>query len=648
MTTTLRAQITALSVVPAIVIAGLVTAFSIASRFDDLESHLNERGLSLAQRLAQAAEYSVFSGDAESLALLAQAAVREPDVRRVTFVGREGTALAQAQAAMTAAEGEGISSGGLAGGLAGALADKREDHVQFLAPIRPATVPQDALFEQVAPGTTPQVDAAAGEVKIELSRATLQAKKQRLLAVSLGIMLAGLLVTGLIATRLVRRATRPIVDVTNAVASIGRGDLSARVPAGAGVALQGLVSGVNAMAKRLESARDNLESRVREATSEAILRKEEAELANLSKSRFLAMASHDLRQPMHALDMFIAQLEQMPLHTQAHKTVTLAARSSQSLGNLLDALLDISRLDAQVLAPKVAPVPLGPMLLRLEREFGPMAGVKGLQLRVVPTTLCVESDPMLLERMLRNLMANAINYTDRGSVMVVCRLRSDQVRMEIRDSGVGIAHASHEEIFGEFTQLGNSERDRSKGLGLGLAIVGRLSALLGHGVSVRSAPGRGSTFAITAQRAVEVAEPVEPQPAAGPLQGHASVFLIDDDELVLEATSSLLRSWGCEVFTGELARTVLAALPPTASAPNLILCDYRLRQGHDGISEIALLRQHFGFEIPAAIITGDTDPSLLEQLQAAGLPVLSKPARAMKLRALVQNAIKAETTTALS
>jgi len=626
----IRAQVLTLAIVPAVVIAGLVTLFSVLSRFEELETTLRERGDAVARRLGLGAEYPVFSGDRQALRQLGSAALAEADVHAVSFLDAQGRLLAA-----VARPVPDPANGGPA------VPAEPQEIVHFSAAIAPVDGPVDRLFEQAAT-RTPAASPPVGRVLVQMSRAGVIAKKRRLVSGSVLIMLAGILAAAVASLRLGRALTRPLIAVTDVVERIGHGELSARAEPGGGPALERLIEGVNAMGARLESARDELERRVGAATAEAVQRKEEAERASLAKSRFLAMASHDLRQPMHALEMFVAELARMEHRPQSQRLISLVARSSEALGKLLDSLLDISKLDAGVMTPQLTQFALAPMLDRLERELAPLAGAKGLQLRVVPTRLAIESDPILFERVVRNLITNAIVYTNDGSVMVGCRRRGPNVRVEVRDSGIGVPAASQQEIFGEFVQLANPERDRSKGMGLGLAIVDRIARLLGHRMSLRSAPGRGSLFAIEARRAETPAPPDSSNADALDSRRLATitVLVIDDDELVLAATSSLLSSWGCEVVGGDSAAQVIREAPPAAS-PQLILCDYRLRDGRNGIDEVAALRAHFGPKIAAAIISGDTDPSLFALAKAADLPVLSKPVRPMQLRALVQSSRKA-------
>ncbi|MBK8018425.1 MAG: hypothetical protein IPK20_18005 [Betaproteobacteria bacterium] len=243
------------------------------------------------------------------------------------------------------------------------------------------------------------------------------------------------------------------------------------------------------------------------------IRTQEAERANRDKSRFVAAASHDLRQPVHALGLLLDVLKGQPLSPPSRATADRMSQVLASLESLFAGLLDISRLDSGAIEPRRIEFPLQPVLDGLVQEFEPLAGAKGLALRCRPTAAWVNSDPLLLERILRNLISNAVRYTDRGGVLIVCRPRRDLLAVEVRDSGIGIDAADHAAIFDEFHQVADTGRDAGRGLGLGLAIVRRLTLLLDHPVEVRSSPGRGSVFRIALPRVPAPAVPVLADPA---------------------------------------------------------------------------------------------------------------------------------------
>jgi signal transduction histidine kinase/CheY-like chemotaxis protein len=372
-------------------------------------------------------------------------------------------------------------------------------------------------------------------------------------------------------------------------------------------------------------------------------RKEAAEEANIAKSRFLAAASHDLRQPLHALGLFVQALEESPLANRERQVIGNIRHSVDAMEELFNALLDISRLDAGVVQPCVSTIPLATVFDRVRFEYAPIARQKRVSLTVMKTGVYVVSDPSLLARIVRNLLSNAVRYTDRGGVVLGCRRRGKTVRIEIWDTGRGIPPERHTEIFREFYQLENPERDRRKGLGLGLAIVERLSRLLNHPVELRSTVGKGSMFAITVPLgARENYIPLETSPdTAGVFDLSGSLVLVIDDECaVQEGMAALLRKWQCEVLTAGSGKEMLQQLVSVQRLPDLIISDYRLRGGENGIEVVELLRNEFNVDIPALLVTGDTAPDRLRDAEASGLPILHKPLNPARLRTLIANLLR--------
>ncbi len=362
--------------------------------------------------------------------------------------------------------------------------------------------------------------------------------------------------------------------------------------------------------------------------------KDKAEEANLAKSRFLASASHDLRQPVHALGMFVGALRSREMDDQARRLVDQIDRSIASLDSLFGSLLDISRLDAGVIQPRTQVFAIRPLLERICRDEAPEAARKGIELRLVPCRLAVESDPVLLERILRNLVSNAVRYTESGRVLVGCR-RGARLAIEIWDTGCGIAPDAQERIFEEFYQEGNPERDRARGLGLGLAIVRRLTGILSMPLRLRSTPGRGSVFSISVPLAAGV--PFEVAAAdAPPRLGDARFILVVDDEIAVQsAMTSLLVSSGHEVIVAGSCEEMLARIADCHAVPDLIVSDYRLRAGENGIATIQRLRSEFNEDIPAILMTGDTAPDRIREASESGCFLMHKPVPNAKLRAAI-------------
>jgi CheY-like chemotaxis protein/two-component sensor histidine kinase len=372
-------------------------------------------------------------------------------------------------------------------------------------------------------------------------------------------------------------------------------------------------------------------------------KKEEAEDATLAKSRFLAAASHDLRQPTHALGMFVARLAQLPHDVQTGKLIGNLEASVQAMQALLNGLLDVSRLNAQAVQVQAQPIALEDLFDQLRSGLGMIATDKGVRLKIRPTTVWVMSDPTLLYRILLNLVSNALRYTHKGGVLVACRVRADAAiaRVEVWDSGMGIAPEHHELIFKEFFQVENPERDRRKGLGLGLNIVHRTAVLLGHRLQFKSSLGHGTRFSVDIALAPEGANGRKialPAPGQNDELSGLRILVIEDDALSREALVTLLESWAATVSKVENLPAALALLK-TGSIPDVILSDYRLPDGVNGMGAIAQIRTEVGSDIPACLISGDTDPELMLAARDAGLTLLHKPVRPAKLRSFLRRLV---------
>ena len=369
----------------------------------------------------------------------------------------------------------------------------------------------------------------------------------------------------------------------------------------------------------------------------------ELDEANRAKSRFIAAASHDLRQPLHALGLFVARLQGRVKAAERSRIVEQIDASVAAMNELFNDLLDMSKLDSGVLAPNISEFPIAQLLERIESTFSAAARKKGLSLRIVRNSAWVRSDLILLERILLNLVSNAVSYTARGKVVVGCRLRGRHLRIDVLDSGPGIPEDEHISIFREFYQLGGPQRERQGGMGLGLAIVDRLCRLLKHDIDFASALGKGSRFSVfvpsVAARALIVAPEDLVHPTPGSIGGKL-VVVIDDDPLVLDSTGGLLRSWGCHVLTAGSARVALADLAKCNQSPDLIICDYQPCDRQTGIEAIEELRKYLNRPIPAFLISGDTAPERMHQVRTSGYHLLHKPVRPRALRAMLSKFLK--------
>ena len=400
----------------------------------------------------------------------------------------------------------------------------------------------------------------------------------------------------------------------------------------------------------------NLEGRVRKHTEElrgAMRRleqsnvelataKEAAEQANISKTRFLAAASHDVLQPLNAAHLSVSALADLQTTVEGKQLVGQVERALSTMEDLLRTLLDISRLDAGVVKPEIGDVPLMGVFRSLQSDFQPIADKRGLRLRFRPTHWSVRSDRTMLRRILQNVIANALRYTETGGVLIGARQRGAKILVNVIDTGIGIPPDQHEMIYEEFRRASNAlEGDRNgmgAGLGLGLAIVRRLVSTLSHQISVTSRLRRGTVFSLTipAARDGAVAEPIampaEAQRGYG-LYG-VRVLVVENDEAVRQAMETLLERWTCAVRSAATARSALAALDGDWQ-PDLIIADQHLDQGGLGSQTIRELRARAGRPIPALLVTADPSPELALEARRSGIEMMHKPVKPAELRALM-------------
>jgi signal transduction histidine kinase len=365
----------------------------------------------------------------------------------------------------------------------------------------------------------------------------------------------------------------------------------------------------------------------RQAESEARQARDAAEQANAAKSRFLAAASHDLRQPTQAAALFLDLLKRRDLDPSARAVVDQLGTALSGMQGLLDGLLELARLEAGIIVPEIGPVVLDDMLVRLAQEFNGQARAAGLWLRMAPTGLVVAADPLLLELILRNLIANALKYTARGGVTVECRDDAGRVRIAVADTGRGIPADQRDAVFEEFHQLDNPARDRAQGVGLGLAMVERAARLLGSRVVVHSELEVGSEFALMLPRghgsaAGSPAARTERFETGDRLAGRR-VLVVEDDPGVRLALELLLSEWGLAIQAVASLEEAAVLLEHLAQAPDLLLTDYRLPGGAFGTAAVELV--HRRWPVPTIVITGDTAPERLAEAQRSGCRLLHKP-----------------------
>jgi signal transduction histidine kinase len=393
---------------------------------------------------------------------------------------------------------------------------------------------------------------------------------------------------------------------------------------------------LSAMATQLQDSYTMLEGKVEERTHQL-------ELANLAKSRFIAAASHDLRQPLHALGLFVAQLREHLDSAERTRIVEQIDAAVTDMDELFNAMLDISKLDAGVLVPNISEFAIASVFKRIESTFTGMAREKDLSFRIASSGAWVRSDSILLERILLNLVSNAIRCTKEGGVVLGSRRRGERLHIEVWDTGPGIPEDKRQSVFDEFYRLPDLEHAGHPGLGLGLSIVERLCRLLGHSVELSSVMGKGCVFRIIVPWVAPQACMADPTAS---VHAHVDKFsgklvvVIDDDTLVLDSMAGLLRGWGCRVVAASSGGAALARLAEYDHPPDLIISDYHLADGSTGIEAITRLREALNLPVPALLISGDTDPLRLREARASGYHLLNKPVSPRALRAMQSHFFK--------
>ena len=369
----------------------------------------------------------------------------------------------------------------------------------------------------------------------------------------------------------------------------------------------------------------------------------DAERANKAKSLFLASASHDLRQPLNAMQMYIAALQSKVKDKEILRIIEDINSVSISTARLLNALLDVSELEAGAIKPRFESFSVNNMLISIFQSFLPLAKDKGLNFRVVPSSLYVRSDPALLERILGNFMSNAIRYTNKGSVLIGCRKRGDKVVIEIWDTGCGISDDQMSLIYEDFYQIENKERDRGKGLGLGLALAKRLSESLEHKIVSKSTFGSGSCFSVLVNIGEKTVDENQDESFMNIMNlSGANILLVEDDMDVLKATKQLLESWGCKVKTARNKDEVMNLIKENPyDNPDIILADNRLPGDASGIDITYLIQEKLQASIPCVIMTGDVERNHVQSIIDQGFPVLLKPIQPAKFRAMLSHLIQA-------
>jgi len=604
-----------LGVVPCAAVALALTGWFTHNRLQTLEAAFDAEGQAVARQVAAMSDLSLYAGDVPALQNVANAALRGGQVTRVEISNSAGIYVT-------------------AGPKTASLAQLR----MFTSPV---TLREASRASAFAPaGSTAAGDTPIGLVQTFRDTTAYTRERSRSLIAGIGIALVALMAAWASVRHMARTVARPLRRVSRTVAALEAGHFEVRCDVVEGGTrgtheLAVLAHDIDRLAERLQRNRQISEERVREATAVALQRMAEAEQAALSRARFLAAASHDLRQPLHAMGLFIDGL--LPGATPAQRPAVLRLQeSTEFMGVLLDDLLEISRLDAQVLTPAIAKVPLAELFDQLDAQHAAAAVEARVRLRWSDRGLAVRTDAAMLRRIVGNLVTNALRHApEGGTVLVAARRSAGGVRIEVRDNGVGIAPIHQGRIFEEFYQVANTERDRRRGFGLGLAICARIAALLGTRITVRSALQAGSTFAFTlpAARLADVAPPQPAPMAPAPLVG-LRCLVVDDDPAILDGSRALLEQWGCQVECVSTGAEAIARLGTGDIHYDAVLCDLQLAGDGDGVDVIDAARR-LQPEALAVLVSGATGPEVLQRLRHGGVMLLTKPVAPAKLRALL-------------
>ncbi|MGZ8256927.1 MAG: ATP-binding protein [Gallionella sp.] len=640
----IRQHMIALTLLPLLLLALLLESFLLHGHYADLDQALLDRGLLLARQLASTSEYAVFANNRDFLQSLAQSGLNVSDVRGVMIINADEQVLVEAgQFSVAQIQHRAMPNSQLSRTQLARTTGWLDEHTPLRNEANKILIYQAILPSQVSLDEAPsRAVAHIGAVIIEMSKQRVQNYKQRIFIISLAVTIACLLLSFYLMSLASRRITRPIKVLSDLVANLRQGDLHTPIVLTSNIdELASLIMGMQKMTLTLAQDHRNMQQQIDVATQGWREKKEQAERATQQKSVFLAVASHDLRQPLHALGLYTAELQRTLAGSAQQPLVERIEQSVDALTTLLNALLDLSKLDAGAVVPQWQSCNVSLIVNRIANDYRMLAQMKKIRFVVHPCHGWVHSDPVLLERILMNLVSNAVRYTrENGCVMIACRKRGNQLRIEVRDNGVGISAAHQTDIFREFSQVQGHQLDSNKGLGLGLAIVDRLVHLLGHGMEVKSKLQHGSVFALQAA----IATPAIPLENTGSYASYKSagentpllgkrLLVVDDDELVLTSTATILESWGGKVFTSTSLAGVQQLLMQGESW-DLIISDYQLSATETGMDVITAVRAKLGDAVKGILISGDTRPELLQLAHAAGLHLMHKPVKPAKLRSL--------------
>ena len=644
----LRWRLLWMSMLPLILFALIWMSYALVQRYADLSSQLEQRAQLLARQMAVASDYAIFAQNNLVLQNITAFVVKEPEVSfagvydaslQALSISERQTDLSKERSANLSTQMSAVTNSGLP-----FMSIESDRLVRFIQPINSIGLDLEDTLKNAS-----KLSPITGYAVVEVSLDSVYTELIKFLFGVLLILAALLYIALLVVNRFSSQLENSFRLVANAAKKIGAGDTKVRLRLGSNdiKVFDQLSYDINIMAERLDFSQNYLENKVLTATQALREQKEAAEISNNAKSRFLAAASHDLRQPIHAISLLVsaAQFEKDPAAQSA--IIGRIENGTAALSDLLNSLLDISRLDGGGVQIHEGDFALDNVMNNLQNTYQSLAEEKGLDLIIRPTKACTRSDPMLLERILSNLVSNAVRYTPPGGVVYVAvRPRGQEWLVQVRDNGPGISPEEQDNIFQEFVQLSNPQRDRSQGLGLGLAIVKRLMHLLLHRVEVRSALGQGATFSVYIPK-IELGQHTAPTTAdtfkaskdpSFQLKG-LRILVIEDDELVRQSFQGLLAMWGASVDVFEQAELAIQHATQPDHRPDLIITDHRLGGLYNGLELSREIAQLLSNPIPTLLITGDTEDLSLQRISDKHIQVLYKPVKPNVLIGTIHNLI---------
>lgn len=611
----IRHRILLAALAPTALVAFLVSGILLAGQLEQAGINQHRRLQAVARQIASGAEYNIFVGNTSGLQAQLESAAKEPDVVAAAILDPHGTVLASTVPIQDLPRDEQIQAGFEPPAFFGQLRHWHSITIQAIS------FNEQDLFSLPASPAPP-----LGRLLLQISNESLRGEMRRLLLTAGTTSMLMLLFGILLAMALSRDLIRLLLRIRQVVDQVGHGIGGERVAASGNDELGLLAQGINRMADRVEMTQADLAARVEQATAALRKEKEEAEQAARARSRFFAAASHDLRQPAQALGLFVTRLERDARRSSLLPRVRQLAQSVRTLQGLLDTLLDYSRLSGQVYRIDIRPVRASAVIAAIHTEYMAAAADRGIELRRHVADGWLMTDAALLHRILINLVSNAIRHTREGGVLLACRRGKTHARIEVWDTGPGIPPEQQDAVFEELVQLDNPERDASKGLGLGLAIVRRTAALLGHPVVLRSRPGHGSCFSIT----IPLAEaPVDLRPDEG-TAGNEILICGKAGRTQVELIQQI-ESWG---HMTRFAPTVNDAISGfgIAGIPALVIRDID-DDLSDTLDMLDVIDHAAGRPLPALLI--HPGPAPAAELRQPRRRLLARPFRPARLRALI-------------